>query len=295
MKEYLYFPGCSAKGTSKDFEISTHEVFKHLGITLKEIDDWACCGASSAHFVDHLLSIALGARTLELVKSAGKDEIVTSCDACFSRLKTAAYELTHNEKLRKDVSLVLEKDCTGDIKVRHILEVLLHDVGIEEIKKKVVLPIKDLSLVTYYGCLLVRPPKVLQFDDPENPTSMDDILNSTGALIEDWPCKVDCCGASLTLSRVDLVMELTKKILLEAKNVGAHAIAVACPLCHANLKMRQQDLRKKKIIDFKIPIVFFTQILGLSFGLSSQKLHLNTEITPKESLNSELRSNSCQG
>ncbi len=268
MKEYLYYPGCSAKGTAKDFEISTLEVLNHLGITLKEIDDWACCGASSAHFIDHLLSISLCARTLNLAKNLGKDEIITSCAACFSRLKTAAFELERDEKLRKDVSLVLEKECNFSVKVRHVLDVFLNDIGIDAIKEKVVKPLKDFSLVTYYGCLLVRPPKVLMFDDPEEPMSMDTILASTGASIEKWPCKVDCCGASLTLSRVDLVMEVTKKILVEAKNVGAKAIAVACPLCHANLKMRQQDLKKKKIIDFKMPIIYFTQILGYSLGLN---------------------------
>ena len=284
MKSIPYFPGCSAEGTSKDFEVATQEVFQHLGLALNEVQDWACCGASSAHFVDRLLSVALPARTLNLVKKSGGSEVAVSCAACFSRLKTAAHELEEDEKLREQVSEVLEEPYQGGVAIRHVLDVLLNDIGREQIKKAVVNPLKGLKVVCYYGCLLVRPPKVLKFDDAEDPSSIDTIMALTGATTKSWPCKTDCCGASLTLSRADLVQEVSRKILVEARDVGADLIVVACPLCQANLDMRQQDLRANKRIDFSIPVVFFTQLLGLSLGISPAKLRMKrlmNEIQPK--------------
>lgn len=278
MTAYPYFPGCSLEGTAKEFDQATHAVFTQLGFKLHELHDWTCCGATSAHFKDHLLSVALPIRNINLVKRSGGSQLVASCAACFSRLKTAVHEMDTDAGLRAQVNQVTEEEYVGGVSVRHTLEVLLQDAGLEKIKLLVTKPLSGLKVVPYYGCLLVRPPKVLKFDDPENPTSMDQIIQTTGATVAPWPCKTDCCGASLTLSRADLVLELGKKILLEARDASADAIIVACPLCQANLDMRQKDLQSMKAIDFSIPVIYFTQLLGLSFGLSWAELGLGKHL-----------------
>ncbi len=280
MKTYTFFPGCSLEGTAKEFATSSHEVFNRLGLKLEELEDWSCCGATAGHCVDKLLSLALPARNLFLAKEKGNDSLATSCAACFSRLKTASHHLKQDPETRKQIETALEKSYPGDVAVRHILEILLQDVNASTLKEAIVKPLQGLKLVTYYGCLLVRPPKIMQFDDPENPTSMDKLLEAAGAEILPWGFKTECCGASLTLSRADLVCTLTQRILSEAKSVGADAIAVACPLCQTNLDMRQLDLRSQKLIDFEIPVLYFTQLLGIAMGIPAKKLGLSKHFIP---------------
>lgn len=285
-KSYAYYPGCSLEGTAHDFEMSTRQVLKHLGVELKEIEDWSCCGATAAHCTDHLLSIALPARNLIQAQKQGNSSLVVSCAACFSRLKTAAHELAHDSELKADVETVVEEKYQGGVDVQHSLNILLNDIGLDQISKATVKPLSGLKVVTYYGCLLVRPPKVMQFDDVENPTSMDKVLQAAGANVCQWGYKTECCGASLTLSRTDLVHDLVLKILNEARDVGADLIAVACPLCQANLDMRQLDLKTAKKIDYQMPVLYFTQLLGLAFGLSGAQLGISKlMISAKEQIN----------
>lgn len=285
MKIYGYYPGCSLEGTAKDFEIATKAIFKLAGVELKELEDWSCCGASSCHFVSHLLSIAVPARNLVIAKKSGFNELVVSCAACFSRLKTATHELEEDDKLKAQVDEALEEKYEGGVKVRHIIEVLLEDIGIEKLKTLVTKPLKGLKVASYYGCLLVRPPKVMKFDDPDNPQSIDKLVALAGATAVDWPHKTECCGASLTLSESSLTLDPVKRILEEAHASGADMIVVACPLCQANLDMRQMDLKRKKLIDFEIPVIYFSQLLGLSFGLKPSDVALEKVlVSPNKAL-----------
>ncbi len=277
---FAYYPGCSLSGTAVEYGMSTKALCKLLGIELEEIPDWICCGATPAHAIRTLFPIALGARNLALAAKLGMP-VLTVCAACFNRLKFAAHELKHNTALREKISQLPEllDGCSVDqvsgINVLHLLSVLSEMYGIERIRGMVKQPLNGLKVACYYGCLLVRPPKVMQFDDPENPQVMDKLIEAIGAEPIEWACKVECCGASLALSRSDLVAERVHLILSDAKARGAQVVCVACPLCHVNLDVYQADADAKAGQKHEMPIVYFTQLMALAFGASVGEIGLN--------------------
>jgi heterodisulfide reductase subunit B len=279
---YAFFPGCSMEGTAHDYQKSTVAVSKALGLELPEIPGWTCCGSTSAHQTDHLLSLALPAKNL--VAAEGKP-VAVGCAACYSRLKTANYEIANDEQTRKSVAGVVGKDYDGKTEILHLLEILARDIGMKKIADRVTKPLKGLKLVTYYGCLLSRPPEVTKFDDPENPTLMDQVLEAAGATILEWPHKTECCGAGYSITDVTIVKKLTREILAMAKAAGADCIATACPLCQLNLDLRQKDTEKASGEQFNLPVFYFTQLLGLAFGLSRKELGLRSlVVSPKKLL-----------
>lgn len=277
---FAYYPGCSLSGTAVEYGMSTKVLCRLLGIELEEIPDWICCGATPAHAIRTLFPIALGARNLALAAKLGVP-ILTVCAACFNRLKFAAYELKHNAMVREKILQLPEllDGCTVDqlvdIGIFHLLSVLRDMYGIERIKGMVKRPLSGLKVACYYGCLLVRPPRVMQFDDPENPQMMDRLVEAVGAEPIEWAYKVECCGASLALSRSDLVAERVHLILSDAKARGAQVICVACPLCHVNLDVYQVDADAKAGQKHDMPIVYFTQLIALALGASVGELGLN--------------------
>jgi heterodisulfide reductase subunit B len=271
---YSYFPGCSAESTARDMHESTMAVSKALGIELIEPKDWSCCGATAGHQTDRFLSVALPAATLAKVKDKGFDMVV-SCAACYNRMEVANHEIKNSAEMRKDVGEALGRDYDGSVNVRHFLEVLLEDVGIEKIKKSIKHSLGGLKVACYYGCLLVRPNEVTNFDDPENPTSLDKLVTALGAESLDWPHKVECCGGGLSMSRTDVVVSLTDSILEMAQASGAQCITVACPMCQINLDMRQLDIKKQMGKSYDMPIVYITQLLGLCLGIPPDKLGLD--------------------
>lgn len=273
MKKYPYYPGCSLHSTAHEYDKSLREVCSRLAIELEEVTGWTCCGASSAHPISYLLSVALPASNLAQVASDGGSEVLVPCAACFSRFKTAAHEIENSPEVRADMEKILGAPCPDSVKITHPLELMAEMIHADAYEKK---PARDLSAVKaacYYGCLLTRPPKVTQFDDCENPMSMDRILRKLGCQTLDWSYKTDCCGAGFGLTRPDIVKKLIKKILDNALAVGANVIAVACPLCHANLDSRQADLNEEGG-NYHIPILYFTQLIGLAMGISPKNLAL---------------------
>ena len=279
---YAFFPGCSMEGTAHDYQKSTLAVSKAFGIELPEIPGWICCGSTSAHQTDPLLSIALPAKSLAAAE--GKP-VAVGCAACYSRLKTANYEIANNPETRRSVASVVGKDYDGKTQILHLLEILARDVGMKKIAETVKQPLRGLKMVTYYGCLLSRPPEVTQFDDPENPTLMDQVLEAAGATILEWPHKTECCGAGYSITDASIVKKLTREILVMAKAAGADCIATACPLCQLNLDMRQKDTEKASGLTFNLPVFYFTQLLGLAFGLSRKELGLRSlVVSPKKLL-----------
>jgi heterodisulfide reductase subunit B2 len=256
---YSYFPGCSAHSTGLEYGLSTESVFKHLDLELVEIPAWNCCGASSAHSLDHTLAVALPARNLAIAQAYDRD-LVTPCAACYSRMKGSAQLIKSDAKARAEIEEVLETKFTKDVTVRPLLGVLYEDYGLENITAQVVQPLKGLKVVTYYGCLLVRPPEIAEFDDPENPQIMGLIMSAIGAQVMPWSYATDCCGGSLSLSRSEIVQGLVSKIVAHAAEAGADALVTACPLCQVNLEMRQTEKEK-------MPAFYFTELLGLAFGL----------------------------
>jgi len=277
--KYAYYPGCSAESTARDMHQSTLAVAAALGIEMIEPKGWTCCGATAGHQTDRVLAAALPAANLAKIKDMGLDCVV-NCAACYNRMKVANHEIATELGIRSDVSDAIGRDYDGSVKVRHFIEVLLEDVGLEKISSAIKQPLKGLKVACYYGCLLVRPPKVVNFDDPENPKSLDKLVKAIGGESIEWPYKVECCGGGLSLSRTDVVVNLTDSILGMAKSSGADCIAVSCPMCQVNLDLRQQDIKKETGRDYQIPVVYITQLLGLGLGISSKKLGFNKLMVP---------------
>jgi len=264
-----YFPGCSLHGTAKEYGLSTSAVCQRLGLELIEIPDWNCCGASSGHSTNYLLAQALAARNLILAEKQGLD-LVVSCAACFSRFKKTDIALKENAELNKKMEEIMGVPYKGGFEIRHLLDVICNTVGWDTIRKKVSNPLKDLRLVPYYGCVIVRPHEVTQFDDEEQPQAMDNLIEAIGAESLPWSDKTECCGASLSLTRVDIVKKIARDIIEMAKEAGAQAVVTACPLCQANLDMRYGE--------DGLPIFYFTELLGLALGIDG-KSWLDRHIT----------------
>ncbi|KKM66089.1 hypothetical protein LCGC14_1484700 [marine sediment metagenome] len=268
--KYAYYPGCSLHATAVDYDESTLAVAGALGVELVEVPDWSCCGSTPAHSTDELLAAALPAKNLLAARTVA-EEAVVCCSACFSRFKFAQKHIEEKEHLRAQLAEMMPIEDIRGMKVRHLIDVLVKDVGLEKVaeaKKRDL----DLKVACYYGCLLTRPPKVTEFDDAEDPQSMDELLTAAGMETVPWPFKTECCGATFSLTRTEIVLRLTAEILEMAKQAGADCISVACPLCHANLDMRQSDIAKKIGIDYGMPIFYFTQLLGMAFGLAPDDL-----------------------
>jgi len=270
---YVFYPGCSLESTAKEYAVSTKAVARALGLELPELPGWTCCGSTAAHQSDRLLSLALPAQNLVTASGA---TVAVCCAACYSRLKLANHEIANSEDSRRQVGEVLGVEYDGSTPVKHLLEILRDDVGFDEIAKRVSKPLAGLRVAAYYGCLLVRPPAVMRFDDPENPTVLDDILSAAGAEAVDWPYKTECCGASYSITKVSIVKRLAHQILVMARDAGADCIATACPLCQLNLDMRQGDIEAAANEKFNMPVFYFTQLLGLALGLQANELGLRS-------------------
>lgn len=264
--KYAYFPGCSLESTGREFGESAELVADALGMELVEIPDWNCCGATSAHNLDHFLSVALPARSLGIAESLGMD-VVAPCAACFNRMRSAEVELRENAGLRDQVNARIEKPFTGAITVKSALEVFTTPESLARIGELRRRDLKGLSPACYYGCLLVRPPKVIGFDDAEDPRSLDEAMRVCGAEPVDWFFKNECCGASFGLSKSEIVVKLTGDIISNAKKHGANCIVTACPLCMTNLEMRQAAAGKQRGEDLTMPVFFFTELLGLAMEI----------------------------
>jgi len=256
---YTFYPGCSLHSTGVEYGASTRAVFRHLGLELDELPDWNCCGASSAHALSHALALTLPARNLALAQAAGHD-LVIPCAACFSRTKSVDHVLRTDPRARAEIEAAVGFRFTGEIAIRPVLAVLDEDYGSQRIAAQVKRPLNGLKVVTYYGCLLVRPPDVAQFDDPDDPHVMAELLRAAGADVKPWSYATDCCGGSLSLSRSDIVYGLVGRLVERAREAGAQALVTACPLCQVNLEMRQCGSPK-------MPAFYFTELLGLAFGL----------------------------
>ena len=253
-----YYPGCSLHGTAKEYDRSVRAVSRGLGIDLEEIEDWSCCGASSAHATNFKLSIALPARDLIAAERKPQD-VMVPCAACFSRFKTAEHHLRHDPVLKAEVEEIVGGRYQGSVAVRNPIDIIVKDIGLEALGEKVVKKLTGLKPVSYYGCLLLRPPDVCQFDDAENPVLLDKILTELGAEARSWSFKTDCCGGSLTISKTAIVTKMVDKLMAMAREAGANCLVTACPVCTANLDMRASG-------DTGLPVFYFTELAALAMG-----------------------------
>jgi heterodisulfide reductase subunit B2 len=285
MTDVAYYPGCSLHGTSREFDESLRAVAAELGIGLTEIADWNCCGASSGHTTDHLLGVALPARNLALAEAQGFDTVVAPCAACYNRLSAARLAIATENGLAAQMPDILGRKFANSVDVHNAVE-LLRDASVT-IEEKVAAalapnPLEGVKLAAYYGCLLVRPFEVCGYDDPEQPTSMDEVINACGADDVDWDMKVECCGGAFSVSRTASVLRLGRAIIENARSHGAEAIVVACPLCHSNLDLRQKAMAQRG--EEPMPILFVTQMVGLALGLAPVDLGLGRHFVDTEPL-----------
>ena len=273
-----FYPGCSLHGSSREYGESLRAIAPLLGLELEEVPDWNCCGASAAHSLNHKLAAALPARVLALAERAGLAELLVPCSACYSRLAATRHELRENEELRKEISSVIEMEYRGTTKVLSVLEVLGRSAS-NGLKDKIRTPFKR-KVACYYGCYLTRPAKTAVCQRPEDPQEMDAIMKVLGAEPLDWAFKVECCGAGFSVSRLDLVAELSGRIVDDAAHRGAEAIIVACPLCQTNLDLRRGVIEKHRQQKYALPVLYLSQAVGLALGLEERELGLHRHEVP---------------
>jgi len=268
-----YYPGCSLESSAKEFDLSIRAVLKKMEISLREIPDWNCCGASPAHYLNEELSLALPYRNLVKAEEADFDRVISPCPACYSHLKHTHEEVAKDNHLRDRLRTIVGKEYQGRVVAKHLLDFIKEDIGLDRLKASLQTSLKGLKVVSYYGCL-TRLPGV-HLDDVENPTLMDEIVQTIGGESLDWSHKTECCGASLSISRTEIALRLVNSILEAAQEKGAECIAVVCPLCQSNLDTRQGDINKKFGTSYKIPILYLSQLIGLAQKLGYSQLGLN--------------------
>jgi heterodisulfide reductase subunit B len=290
---YAFYPGCTLHSTGVEFGASTELVCDALGVEMVEIPDWNCCGASSAHSMDHSLFLALPARNLaqaQAVDAASSDalDLAIPCAACFSRLAAADLALRNDQAFRANVESVLGFQFDGRVRPRNLLDIFANDFSREALTARLTRPLEGLKVVSYYGCLLIRPPEYTQrWDDPEHPQTMDYVLELLGAQPLPWSYGIDCCGGSLTLNRSDVVVHLVDKLAQAAHEAGAEAMVTACPMCMANVDGRQlyrggPPLPRPPKPDYQpLPIFYFTELMALAYGLSLKKVLGKHLVNPK--------------
>lgn len=262
--EIAYYPGCTLKSTAQNFEKTTLTVSDALGITLVELPRWNCCGTVYSLASDDLMHHLAPVRNLIRVQEMGFNRVTTLCSMCYNTLEQANQLVKNDpEKLEKMNSFMdLEEDYKGNVKVIHYLTLLKEEVGFHAIPVKN--PLEGLTVVPYYGCLLLRPEEV-SIDNPEAPTIMADLLTALGADVVDHPYKLECCGSYHTVDHKEVVCEKTYSILHSAHKRGAEAVVLSCPLCEFNLDSRQKDVEKELA---PMPVLYFSQLLAVSLGLT---------------------------
>jgi heterodisulfide reductase subunit B len=269
-----YYPGCSLHTTASEFNDSTRAVCEKLGLDLIEPKGWQCCGSSAAHRIDPDEALRLPMVNLSIIEQSGFQEVTMPCAACFSRHKFAQYEIHHDEERKHEADESIGYTYEDTVKVSTLTETILNHVGSDKVAELVQNPLKDLHIVSYYGCLLTRPPEVTGAEHPDNPTDIDQLMSALGAEVHDWSYKTTCCGAAHSLTRPDIVLKLSNELINHARQAGAEVIAVACPLCHLNLDARQIQMD----IDEPMPVLFFSQLMALALGLPSKETALHKNI-----------------
>jgi heterodisulfide reductase subunit B len=267
-----FYPGCSLKGSSREYAESVIALTKAFDISLQEIEDWNCCGATAAHNLDKDLSFALPARILSLAEKQGLTEIVVPCAACYSRLTVTHHELSKDPVLKARISEAIGMEYKGSVTILNIIQMIDKYIT-PNLEGRVAKPF-DHKVACYYGCLLVRPHEILKFDREEDPQTMDNLMLKIGATPIDWAYKAECCGAGLSVSRTSSVGRLSGLIVGDARDRGAEAIIVACPMCHSNLDMRRDAINSFLGEKVDMPVLYITQAIGLAVGVDGKELSL---------------------
>jgi heterodisulfide reductase subunit B len=280
---YSYYPGCSLERNASSYHVSAMEVAKPFGVEFAEIDDWNCCGATEYIALNKMAAYALVARNLTIAKSqpGNSHTLVAPCSACFLNLSKAEQYLCEDEKLRTKINVALAEGGmhynAGGLSVRHLLDIFVNDVGLDAIAEKVVKPLKGLRIAPYYGCLIVRPGFQGVFDDHEQPVALDKLMKVLGANVVDFPLKANCCGGHMTQISEPVAMDLLNRLLKNAADYEADILVTLCPMCQLNLDAYQGDVNRYFKTKYHIPVLYFTQVMGLAMGMSAQAMGIGKE------------------
>jgi heterodisulfide reductase subunit B len=274
---YAYYPGCSLHASAREYDLSWRAVCEKLGIELTELPDWSCCGTAHADNVDYSLSVAMAARNLAIAAQMGLP-IAAPCSGCYKTLWRSEAALRTDPTLRQKINATLSRPLEGPVAVRHPLYIILEDIGLEALSAPP-RPLRGLSIAPYYGCVLTRPVAEPPVDDPEDPQGLDRLLHTLGAEVVPYPAKSKCCGGAVLLSHPDVALDLTARLLTAAKRAGAQCLAVACPMCQMALDAYQQQAERQSGEHFDLPILYFTQLLGVALGLDDRRLGLERLVT----------------
>lgn len=280
--KYTYFPGCSLECTAHDYDVSARAVMKALDNELAELPDWNCCGATGAEVLSHLLSVALPARNLAKAQALG-EQLVATCSSCYFNLFRVNALLANDPDLQHDLDVVLGEvglHYDGKLRVRHLLELLVTDVGVKAIARRAQRRLGGLRVAPYYGCLVVRP--YAEFDGPDLPTSMDRLLIALGASVVPYAMKTRCCGGVLMTTQPEIALKLVGDLLAPIRDVDC--VVTVCPLCQLNLEAYQRAVAGRLGTPIDVPILYFTQLLGLAFALPEEELKLKANLGSAEKL-----------
>jgi heterodisulfide reductase subunit B len=284
MKTYAYYPGCSLETVGAAYHVSAVESAERLGVALTEIDDWNCCGATAYSHVDELLAQVLCARNLALAEGGGSTDVVAPCSGCFKNLYFANAHMQDDADLLDHMNYALEEDSlsyAGSVRVHHLLDFFVDEVGLETIREKVTTPMEGLRVAAYYGCQLTRPRRRGQgIAEVEAPRAFEDLVEATGATPVPFSHRLHCCGASLIVTSRKAALAMLREIYASALQGSADVIATACPLCQVNLEVYQAEVNHEYGANFEVPVMYFTQLLSLALGSTPKQAGIGREVVP---------------
>jgi heterodisulfide reductase subunit B len=283
MNRYAYYPGCSLEAMAASYHVSAVETARKLGIELEEVEDWNCCGATPYSHIDELLAHALCARNLAIAEKENLD-LVAPCSGCYKNMYFANVHLKNDPDLAEHINYALQEDdlhYSGTVAVHHLMEIFVNDAGLDAIRRQVSQPLTGLRVAPYYGCQLLRPRKQdADIEEVEGPVFFEDLLSAIGADPINYPFRLRCCGGSLIATNRKAALGMLHGLLRSAVDGGADVIATACPLCQINLECYQREVSKEFGKKFRVPILYFTQLMGLALGVEPTRLKIGSELVP---------------
>ncbi|MDH3942505.1 MAG: CoB--CoM heterodisulfide reductase iron-sulfur subunit B family protein [Anaerolineae bacterium] len=289
--KYSYYPGCSLERNAQSYHESIMAIAPQLGLSLAEIDDWNCCGATEVITVDKMAAFALAGRNLALAAKQfanGRVELVAPCSACYLNLRKTDKVLMETSDLSEKINTALAEGnlsyTPGSVRARHLLQVISDDLGLEQVAEIVTQPLAGLRIAPYYGCMVVRPEFSDSEDNPEYPVALDNLLAVVGAEVVDFPVKAHCCGGHMTQISEPTALEMIRRLLKNASDYQSDAIVTLCPMCQLNLDAFQQSVNRHFGTEYNIPVLYFTQVMGLAFGISPEELGFGSEFVSAKPL-----------
>lgn len=284
MSRYLYYPGCSMESSAIAYHDSLQAICAPLGLKLEEIHDWNCCGATEYLGINLIPAYSLIGRNLALAseQANGTRSIVAPCSACYLNLAKADHYMRERPVLGEKVNEALAAGGLhydpGSLEIRHLLDVLINDIGLDTIKSKVVNPLTGLRVAPYLGCMVPRPDYSKRWSDHEHPNELDRMLKALGAEVIDFPLKTHCCGGHMTQISPAMAFELIRRLIHGADQYHADVMVTVCPMCQMNLDAYQGETNRHFQTNYHMPILFFTQLIGLAFGLNPKDLGFGKEL-----------------